>query len=134
MLSQGSARLGPSPKPHLSEHEEQALLIARVDLLAEEVSDLRWLFAIPNGGKRARKTAADLKAEGVRPGVPDLMLPVACGGYYGLYIEMKAVGGRTSDEQKAWVEGLRQNGYRVEVCVGADAAWRVLCEYLGIRG
>jgi len=126
--------LAASPKNHLSEHEEQALLIARVGLLAEEAPDLRWLFAIPNGGARSKATAGKLKAEGVRPGVPDLMLPVARGGYHGLYIEMKAVGGRTSDEQKAWIAGLRENGYRVEVCVGADAAWRVLCEYLEIRG
>ena len=118
----------------LSEHDEQALVIARADALSATVPVLRLLHAIPNGGARSKATAGKLKAEGVRPGVPDLMLPVACHGYHGLYIEMKAGGGRTSDEQKRWHKDLRQNGYQVEVCVGADAAWSVLCGYLGIRG
>ncbi|UJX41715.1 VRR-NUC domain-containing protein [Desulfovibrio sp. JY] len=117
-----------------SEHEEQALVIARAEALAPSVPALRMLFAIPNGGKRARKTAGELKAEGVKAGVSDLFLSVACGGYHGLYVEMKAQGGRASDAQKEWIEAARGHGYRAEVCVGADAAWDIICEYLGFKG
>ena len=46
--------------------------------------------------------------------------------------EMKAQGGRTSEEQRKWIDESRSEGYRAEVCVGADAAWQVICEYLGI--
>lgn len=115
-----------------SEHDEQALVIARADALAPSVPALRLLHAIPNGGHRNKATAGKLKAEGVRRGVPDLCLPVPMGGFHGLYIEMKAVGGKASSEQLEWHAALRAKGYRVEVCVGADAAWAVICEYLGI--
>lgn len=121
------------PKPvKRSEHDEQALVIARADALAPSVPALRLLHAIPNGGHRNKATAGKLKAEGVRRGVPDLCLPVPMGGYHGLYVEMKAQGGKASPEQLEWHAALRANVYRVEVCVGADAAWRVICEYLGL--
>src|ERR1043166_9911283 len=37
---------------------------------------LKWLHAIPNGGERTARTAALLKAEGVRKGGADVFLPV----------------------------------------------------------
>ena len=123
-----------SGKTHLSEHDEQALVIARAEALAPSVPALRLLFAVPNGGHRHKATAGKLKAEGVRKGVPDMCLPVAYGGFHGLYIELKAQGGRASDEQREWIAALQAQGYRAEVCVGAEAAWRVICEYLGIGG
>lgn len=116
----------------LSEHDEQALVVAWADALAPSVPELRMLFAIPNGGARSKAVAGKLKAEGVRPGVSDLFLSVPKGCYHGLYIEMKAISGRASDEQKAWIAAAREYGYRAEVCFGADAAWAVICEYLGI--
>mgnify|MGYP004433785991 CR=1 FL=1 len=39
--------------------------------------------------QRDARTAANLKRQGVKAGVPDLHLPVARGGYNGLYIELK---------------------------------------------
>jgi hypothetical protein len=123
----------PKP-PRGSEHEEQALVVARAEALAPSVPALRMLFAIPNGGHRHKAVAAKLKAEGVRKGVPDLCLPVPCGSHHGLWIEMKAKDGRVSDEQEEWIGALRAQGYRADVCVGADAAWGVICEYLGIGG
>lgn len=122
------------PKPaKRSEHDEQALVIARAEALAPSVPELRMLFAVPNGGARSKATAGKLKKEGVKAGVSDLFLSVARDGYHGLYVEMKAQGGRVSPEQRAWIEAAREHGYRAEVCVGADAAWAVICEYLGIE-
>jgi len=122
------------PKPaKRSEHDEQALVIARAEALAPSVPALNMLFAIPNGGHRYKATAAKLKAEGVKSGVSDLFLSVSRGGFHGLYIEMKAQGGHASDQQKEWIEAARAEGYCAEVCVGADAAWRVICEYLGVQ-
>lgn len=123
------------PKPvRRSEHEEQCLVIARAEALAPSVPALRLLFAIPNGGHRHKATAGKLKAEGVRKGVPDMCLPVPAGGCHGLYIELKAQKGQASPEQLEWIDALRAQGYRAEVCVGADEAWGVICEYLGIGG
>lgn len=91
------------------------------------------LYAIPNGGHRHPATAAKLKAEGVKRGVPDLCLPVPRGGFNGLYLEMKADGGRPTVEQRAWIDALRELGYRAEVCVGWDAARETIKAYLEIK-
>jgi hypothetical protein len=37
-------------------------------------------------------------------------------GHHGLIIEMKCHGGRVSYEQHIWIDALRKQGYRVEVC------------------
>lgn len=114
-----------------SEHEEQVEFIRLVEFaFPPEVAAL--LFAIPNGGKRAIKTARELKAEGVRKGVPDLFLAYPHNGYSGLFIEMKKrYGGRVSPEQKAYIEALRGRGYAVVVCKGCDEAFDALTAYLG---
>ena len=40
------------------------------------IPDIDLLHAIPNGGHRNKATAGQLKAEGVKRGVPDIFLPV----------------------------------------------------------
>ncbi len=89
------------------------------------------LFHIPNGGARTAVTGARMKAEGVKKGVPDLMLPVSRGGFHGLFIEMKRRhGGRVSPEQASWLRALEVLGYCAQVCFGADEAIAVIDRYL----
>lgn len=94
------------------------------------------------------------KAQGVRRGVPDFMLYEGCFSprfqsfrahptnpswglriipCTGLAIEFKSPTGawRVSPEQKAWHNGLRENGWRVEVVKSAETAWEIVAEYLG---
>lgn len=60
---------------------------------------------------------------GVKPGVPDMFLPVAREGCHGLYIELKRRdGGRVSTEQTAWMDALARQGYKTALCHGWDAA------------
>jgi hypothetical protein len=114
-----------------SEHHEQVKLMEWAGMDCKTYPALRSLFAIPNGGHRHPTIGAQMKAEGCRPGVPDLMLPVQSNGYPGLFIEMKRrVGGRLSDEQKVWRNRLTENGYCVRVCLGWEEARAVLIEYL----
>lgn len=82
-----------------------------------------WIFHIPNGGRRAISVAKKMKAEGVKPGVPDLYIPA-----WGLWVEMKRVkGGRVSREQGAWIEYLEGIGHSVIIGKGAsDASRQVL--------
>ena len=123
-------------KPRVSsEGEEQQALFRWADLLSESRHpELRLLYHVPNGGSRNKVEAARLKGEGVRSGVPDLCLPVARGGYHGLYIELKrAVGGRVSENQTRWLAALVREGYLAVVCHGWDEARRVIENYLDER-
>lgn len=91
-------------------------------------------FAIPNGGKRSKTEAARMVAQGVRPGVPDLMIPRAAGKYHGLFIEMKREkGSTTTSDQKAWIAALNAEGYFATVCKGFDEARKIIEQYIAGR-
>ena len=93
--------------------------------------ELAMLYAIPNGGKRAIKTAVALKKQGVKRGVPDMCLPVSRGGYHGLYIELKRQrGGTVSEAQKSWITALNTQGYKAIICHGAEEAIEQIRGYL----
>ena len=111
------------------EHLEQCTLIEWFDLTHKDLCGR--LSATPNGGMRNIVVAKKLKREGVRKGFPDLTLPVPRHGKFGLYIEMKKVkGAKPSAEQSDWIEFLRAQGYRAEVCYGFDEARVVINGYL----
>ena len=116
-----------------SEAEEQEAVFRWAAWQARQTPALELLFHVPNGGRRDAKEAAHLKRQGVRAGVPDLCLPVARGGYHGLFIELKTEGGRASEAQKDWIARLRLEDYKAEICVGWMEAVRVICGYLGIK-
>ena len=92
--------------------------------------ELALLYHVPNGGKRDAATARALKRQGVKAGVPDLVLPVARGGYYGLYIELKAGKNKPTELQKWWLEKLQEQGYYAKVCYGWEEAVQTLSAYL----
>jgi len=107
----------------LTEREEQAAVIAWADM--HSVANV--LYANVNGQYRQGQRPEP----GLRPGVPDLFLPVARDGWHGLYIEMKRVkGGVLSKEQRRWIEVLRNNGYQAVVCRGAEDAIAQIEAYL----
>lgn len=116
-----------------SEHHEQAALFRWAEYAAGRWPELGLLHAIPNGGHRSKITAAMLKAEGVRPGVPDICLPVPRHDWHGLYIELKTPRGRPSKEQQRWIAALNRQGYRADVCHGWEQARAVIELYLGAR-
>ena len=85
---------------------------------AGRMPELEFLHHVPNGGKRDKATAAALKRQGVRAGVPDIVLPAARAGWHGLYIELKAGKNTTTGSQKRWLGYLCQQGYYTAVCYG----------------
>ncbi len=104
---------------------------------AEQRTVIEWcdwrhvpVYHIPNGGSRDPREARNLKRQGVRPGVPDLCIPVARPPYHGLYIELKAGKNRPTEAQKKWIEFLRFNGYRAVVCYGAAEAIAEIERYI----
>lgn len=116
-IASGSARLvgsrSGSQKAKPRKNDEELLQCAchswnrlqesRFPLLAS-------IFHCPNGGGRSKAEAGILKAMGVKPGVPDFMLPFPSGLYAGLAIELKSDAGVLSDAQRVWLQhAIKQN-------------------------
>jgi hypothetical protein len=100
--------------------------------------ELEWAFAIPNGGKRDVITAGKLKAQGVKPGVPDVMVPsiqiVGTQTFAGLWLELKKrKGGIVSEDQRRWQAYLSNHGYAHRICAGYEAMRDATKQYLGIN-
>lgn len=114
-----------------SEATEQERVIDWCRWHEQRMPELRLIFHIPNGGSRNEIEAKHLKAQGVKAGVPDLCLPVPRGECHGLYIEMKYGRNKTTPKQEEWLGALREQGYKTEICYGADEAITALKEYLG---
>jgi hypothetical protein len=115
------------------EHAEQAAFIDWCRFSLAEHPELARIFAIPNGGARHKATAGRLKAEGVRAGVPDLMLPVARGGYHGLFMELKVAPNKPTPAQAEWLEWLDRQGYAARVCYGFDDLVETVEWYLNLK-
>lgn len=126
---QGKRKASPVP----TESQEQQCLFRWVACKRVFCPELDLLYHVPNGGSRRKSEAGRFKAEGVKAGVPDLFLPVALGGYHGMYIELKRQkGGRTSPEQERWIEALKKQGYFVALCRGWESAAKLLLFYLSL--
>ncbi len=109
---------------------EQEKLFQWAMYMQPYMRELALLFHIPNGGSRNKIEAAHLKKQGVKAGVPDLCLPVARGGYHGLYIELKAGRNKLTEKQEVWIELLREQGYAAAVCYGFEEARKTIKNYL----
>lgn len=98
---------------------------------ANGVEALDEMFAIPNGGERHKAVAGNLKAEGVKRGIPDIMLPLPVGNAHGLFVEMKKVkDGTVSPEQRDRIARLKKRGYTCYVCKGWVSAVQTIQAYI----
>ena len=121
----------------MSEHSEQAAVIQWARINEFRYPELRWLYSslngivIPAAPMTRAKIINHMKAEGMKPGVPDLFLPVARRGYHGLFIEMKREdGGTVSPLQKEFMQFAEEQGYLDKVCYGCDEAMEALEWYM----
>ena len=97
-----------------SEHLEQVRLVS---WFRKTYPDTR-ILAIPNGGIRSASAGANLKAEGVSAGVPDLVVPA-----WLLWVEMKReAGGTVSPSQRDWISYLESIGHQVIIGMGFEDA------------
>lgn len=108
---------------------QQRLFIKRVRL--DPRTKHLPIFAIPNGGKRGKREATLMKAEGVLAGVPDIFVAEGRHDCGGLFLEFKSAKGRQSPAQKAMEVNLLRQGYSVELVRSAEEAWGELMDYLG---
>jgi len=119
------------------EHDVQAAFITWLRWEETVYPALKLGFAVPNGGKRAIKTAVSLKQEGQRPGVPDWMLPAPRQGHAGLAIEFKRPGEglekALSDDQIEYRDRLVAEGWLYRVVDDFEDAIKITKQYLGIQ-
>lgn len=119
-----------APKP--DEHQIQKAFIDWVHAMEGLQPILRYSFAIPNGGGRNKGQAGRLKAEGVRAGVSDWMLPIDNReGYKGLLIEFKreSLKSQLTDEQALYLAGMTLQGWACFVCRSTEYAILVVSAY-----
>lgn len=110
----------------MGEHEEQVTLFS----WAKYREELRWMFAIPNGGLRHKSVAMKMKAEGVKAGIWDIFLPLPRGEYHGLFIEMKYKMNKLTPSQKEFGQYIEEAGYKAEVAYSWEQAKNIIEEYL----
>lgn len=89
-----------------------------------------YLFHPANGGSRNLLEAVNLKKQGVKAGVPDLILMYPSKLYHGLAIELKSKKGKLSANQKTFLSKLKDAQYAVAICFTAFEAIHVIHDYL----
>lgn len=102
----------------------------RIFRWAAYIPELKYMYAVPNGGSRNRLEAANMKLQGVKRGVSDICLPLPKGRYCGLYIELKTKGNKASCEQAEFLREVNHRGYCGVVCYGFEEAKEVIERYL----
>ena len=106
-------------KPIDREGQEQTALMRELELRYPAVFEL--MYHVPNGGHSIKAVAGKLKAQGVKAGISDLVLTMARGGFFGLYIEFKATppnDAAISPSQHERIRKLNEQGYLAVVCRG----------------
>lgn len=105
---------GGSRRVQLSEARIQAAIIEHLERRGRGVA-----FHVPNGGARNKAEAARFKAQGVRAGVPDVLIFHAGKAYA---LELKSERGRVSPAQQSMLERLAAEGVTCSVAHGVDEA------------
>lgn len=127
----GKTPAARGPKREDREHREQRALFDWLDVQSRREPLFAFVHACPNGDLRDKATAAKMKAEGVKPGAPDLFFDVARGGWHGARVEMKAPAypgepaskaGSLSSSQIAFREHYDREGFAYFVAFGWQEA------------
>lgn len=120
-------------RPTPTEAQEQKALFEWAEWAKRRYPELALMYHIANEGRRSYSLGKEMKAQGLRSGVPDICLPVPRGGYGALYIEMKRrKDSRLSDNQRGWINGLNRAGNRAVVCKGWEEAKQEIETYLNL--
>ena len=117
-----------------SESLEQQAVVTFCNYQKWRLPDVDRIYHIGNGGYRTPTEAIRLKAEGVKPGVSDLCLPVPLNGYHGMYIEMKRPDhkNKPTADQQDWLDYFNRVGYKAVVCYGYEEAVTEIQRYYGV--
>ncbi len=123
--------------------ESSSVVVKRHTESNEQIAAMDWLRAqhpqialhtlhIGNERKASYYVGYIMKRMGVLKGASDLFMAWPCGGFHGLFIEVKSKTGRPSAEQKAFLQRMRDVGYRAEICYGAEEVISTMKDYLAL--
>lgn len=117
-----------------TEREEQAEVFRWAREQERRIPELAYLFGTFNAGKRRGRGIGMAVSTGLKPGVPDVVLPIPNARAVGLAIEMKVTGNHPTDDQTRWLEALESFGWEVHVCYSAREAIGAIEEFAMHRG
>jgi len=90
----------------------------------------KLLFSVPNGGSRNPIEAKNLKRQGLKPGVPDVILLIPKKGFASLLMEFKTQQGNQSDEQLLFQQQAESCGSKYVIVRSVGNAIDEMKEYL----
>lgn len=123
-----------SKKIILTEAQEQKIIFRWIRSNQIQFPVLQLAYSTLNGVRLAPKLRKEMKEQGMRPGVPDIVLPAANKHYHGLYIELKREkGGVISAEQKHFMAMLKAESYLCVVCRGHKEAIKTIMDFISDR-
>lgn len=116
-------------------HTESNEQIAAMDWLREQYPKIaQHTLHIGNERKASYYAGYIMKRMGVLKGASDLFMAWPNGGYHGLFIEVKSKIGKPSAEQKAFLDRMKDVGYKTKICYGAEEVISTMQDYLSYQG
>ena len=124
-------KIPPRTNKHHNNEEAriQTEFFKQVSILFPNLPD-RLLFAVPNGGSRHKIEAVNMKRQGVRRGVADVILLIPKKGYASLCLEFKTKKGIQSDDQKEFQKQAENCRSKYVIVRSAKQAIDELRKYL----
>ncbi|HHY0551888.1 TPA: hypothetical protein ACVU5P_004207 [Vibrio parahaemolyticus] len=113
-----------------AEHWVQVRIFYWVEVTHPEMYP--YVKAVPNGGTRPKKTAAEMAYEGQKPGTPDIDVDYPKGIYHGMKLEVKTDKGTAQKNQKESISRLNKVGYYSTIEKGYDACISALSKYFAL--
>lgn len=113
-------------------HEEadiQSEFFKQVKLFFPRIPD-KLLFAVPNGGSRNKLEAINLKRQGTKSGVADVILLIPKGGFASLCLEFKTKTGKQSQDQKEFQKQAENCGSKYVIVRSVKDAIKEVKKYL----
>lgn len=105
-----------------SEDQAQRLIFDWARWQQGKYPQLKAMYHAANEGKRSARAGAELKRQGMKPGVSDICLPYASGKYNNLYVELKVGNNKAADNQLKFVDMINSIGGKAVVVYGSEAA------------
>jgi len=121
----------PRKKPRRQEAQHQRAFFQWLRYQYPQVRKVT--FHPANGGSRHALEAKLLKAEGVTPGVSDIICLYPRASYHGLVAEFKTKGNKLTESQQEFLTSCQELGYQTMVWYSVDEAKKGLTDYLKLN-